>query len=402
MTERPPGGSLPDVAQSTTGVPATATTKTPEPPIAAPVAAPATATAMATATATLATPSAGSSDNGGNTTTAPEAVSPQPAILPEQPPPQSPSLTSVRRQPRKERRPSQHQPSPLLPLPPPPPPQQQQQPPQPPPPPFHPYYSLTPETSRDRFYNILGELDPYRTTPKEFIHLLVHAATRDGEIAQALLRLNSDRINYPSTWRPPLPPNFAYQPPPPPPHFPSQPSPATSTPISYPPNAHTNTSAAPPPADEHATPPIHPRKRKRNEAAGQHAAPTPAKSRFKVNYPPPAPLSGRQGVPRPATTSTTLPIVFAQSVAPTGDANGSDKVIKPIDGDSKEPPRNYTCSELNAAIELRRLKSLDDGKWPEMLDLVTEANSQAVFSLLERTTDHLNSAGILSKDSDGS
>ncbi|KAI8953555.1 hypothetical protein F4801DRAFT_120682 [Xylaria longipes] len=284
MTERPPGGSLPDVAQSTTGAPATATTKTPEPPIAAPVAAPATATAMATATATLATPSAGSSDNGGNTTTAPEAVSPQPAILPEQPPPQSPSLTSVRRQPRKERRPSQHQPSPLLPLPPPPPPQQQQQqPPQPPPPPFHPYYSLTPETSRDRFYNILGELDPYRTTPKEFIHLLVHAATRDGEIAQALLRLNSDRINYPSTWRPPLPPNFAYQPPPPPPHFPSQPSPATSTPISYPPNAHTNTSAAPPPADEHATPPIHPRKRKRNEAAGQHAAPTPAKSRFKVN-----------------------------------------------------------------------------------------------------------------------
>ncbi|KAI0451057.1 hypothetical protein F5B21DRAFT_488447 [Xylaria acuta] len=345
MTEQPPGSPLPDTAQSTTaGVPApTTSTATPTPtPTPKPPAAPVTTPA----TVTLATPPAGSIDNGDNTAATPtpgpqqqQRGKPrqQPAILPRHPPPLAPAPTSARKQTNKDRQPS--------------PPQRQQPPLQPPPPHFHPYYSLTPETTSDQFYDILRELDPYRTTPKEFIHLLVHAATRDGEIAQALVRLNSDRIKNPSTWQPPLPPTFAAQPPAPS-HFPSQPWPGTATPISHPPNVHTSTSAAPVSAQEYATSLIHPRKRRRIEAAEQHAAPTPATSRFRVNChrmvmfsgpqqpPPPAthakqpwnptivqvdaaaaqrlpptPLSGQQGVPSPATTSTALPVISVQSVA---------------------------------------------------------------------------------------
>ncbi|KAI1756386.1 hypothetical protein F4782DRAFT_486006 [Xylaria castorea] len=346
MTERPPGHSLHDAAQSTTAnaLAITAITQTHEAPV-----------------ATLATPWARSGDNGDNGDNTPTAVSQQPATLSRHPsPPLAPAPTSVRRLPNEERQPSQrHQWSPPP------------QPPQPPPLDFHPYYSVMSETTHNQFYDILRELDPYRNTPKEFIHLLVHAATRDEEIAQALVRLNNDRINNPSTWQPHLPPSFAAQPPLPV-QFPSQPWPGTSSPVYETSNADASMSAAPPPAQEYATSLIHPRKRMRNEAAEQHAAPTPATSRFRVNChrmvmfsgpqqpSPPSthtgqpwnptivqvdaaaaqglprtPIPGQQGVPRPATTSTALPNVSAQSVAPTSDANDIDKVVKLINGNKK-------------------------------------------------------------------
>lgn len=45
--------------------------------------------------------------------------------------------------------------------------------------------------------------------------------------------------------------------------------------------------------------------------------------------------------------------------------------------------------------QLKRLKSLEDGKWlEEMRELVTEANRQAMFPLLERALAHLNSAVV--------
>ncbi|KAI0474513.1 hypothetical protein F4859DRAFT_483460 [Xylaria cf. heliscus] len=150
------------------------------------------------------------------------------------------------------------------------------------------------------------------------------------------------------------------------------------------------TSTAPWPGQEYATSLIHPRKRKRNETAEQHAAaPTPATSRFRVNcyrmamfpgppQPPPPPihtgqhwnpamlqadaaaaqrhptipLSGQQGVPHPATTSKALPIVSVPPAGPIGDPNGNDKVIKPIDGEPNELSCNYTWTLDRAETHL--------------------------------------------------
>ncbi|TRX97210.1 hypothetical protein FHL15_002004 [Xylaria flabelliformis] len=270
MTEQPPGDSQQDAAQSTTAdAPVIATYVV---PTSAPV--------------RLATPLANPGNNGDNIPTAPMS------------PPLASAPTSVQRLPSEEHQPYQpYQASP------PPSQQQQQQQPQPqqePPPDFHPYYSLTPDPINNQFYDILGELDPYRHTPKEFINLLVYAATRDSEIAQALVRLNSDRVKNPSTWQPHLPPNMIMQPTSPS-QFPSQPWPGTSAPISHPPNTHASISPTPPPIHENETSLIHPRKRKRNETAEQHAASTPATSRFRVNCHRMVMFSGPQEPPPPAT-----------------------------------------------------------------------------------------------------
>ncbi|KAI0440677.1 hypothetical protein F4803DRAFT_462760 [Xylaria telfairii] len=417
----------------------------------------------------------------------------QPATIARPPPPQAPAPTSGR---RKLKPRSQPQPQP-----------QEQH--------FHPYYSLTPETNRDRFYNILNELDPYGTTPREFIHILAHAASRDQQIAEALFRLNRDRINNPNTWHPPTPPI--------PPYFAWSGAPI---PTNHPPNAFfANMFAAPLPGQEDATPPVRPRKRQRNEGAEQHATPTPATSRSGANSqknrmvmypgpqpPPPVPYpgqpqnpiivqvdaataqmpsrgqsskAGQRGVPCPTAPPVAPPIISAQSVADSA-TNVKDKGIEPIDGEPNELPCNYTyildraethlgftgmydktsdirqtsigyevalklqkmlkkfntlmdkhvtlanrvhvltvmreiiaatleaertvgkeCRECSrefdstylAAIrkltpeQLRRLKSLEDGKWlEEMQELVTEAKRQSMFPLLERALAHLNSA----------
>ncbi|KAI1454493.1 hypothetical protein F4805DRAFT_439332 [Annulohypoxylon moriforme] len=76
------------------------------------------------------------------------------------------------------------------------------------------------EERRNSYYNILSELDPYKGTPKEFIHLLVKAAMRDEEISKAIRQLNEEKLKNPSSWTPtrpqylnspeaqlPLPPN---------------------------------------------------------------------------------------------------------------------------------------------------------------------------------------------------
>ncbi|KAI3326239.1 hypothetical protein HD806DRAFT_520879 [Xylariaceae sp. AK1471] len=121
---------------------------------------------------------------------------------------------------------------------------------QPPPPPA--FQSPLPPINdplRNQFYDILGELDPFKATPKEFIHLLVHAAVRDGEIARSLFRLNHDRLQYPQFWRPPVPPDMA-----------AQPKPGISTPAPLPSNTYkgpvlrSSAPAAPPSAATPATP----------------------------------------------------------------------------------------------------------------------------------------------------
>ncbi|KAI0856414.1 hypothetical protein F4860DRAFT_492966 [Xylaria cubensis] len=270
MTEHPPGDTQQDAAQSTIAdAPAIATYVVPT-----------------SAPARLATPLANpgnNGDNGGNIPTAPMS------------PPLASAPTSVQRLPSEENQPYQ----PFQASPPPSQHQQQQQQQQQPQQDFHPYYSLAPNPINNQFYDILGELDPYRHTPKEFINLLVYAATRDSEIAQALVRLNSDRIKNPSTWQPHLPPNTIMQPTSPS-QFSSQPWPGTSAPISHPPSI----SATPPPIHEYETSLIHPRKRKRNEAAEQHAeqhaASTPATSRFRVNCHRMVMFSGPQEQPPPA------------------------------------------------------------------------------------------------------
>ncbi|KAI1107087.1 hypothetical protein F4804DRAFT_298500 [Jackrogersella minutella] len=45
-------------------------------------------------------------------------------------------------------------------------------------------------------------MDPYKGSPKEFIHLLVMAAMRDEEISKAICRMNEERIKNPSSWQP--------------------------------------------------------------------------------------------------------------------------------------------------------------------------------------------------------
>ncbi|KAI0414093.1 hypothetical protein F5X98DRAFT_260457 [Xylaria grammica] len=96
--------------------------------------------------------------------------------------------------------------------------------------------------NRDQFYGILGELDPYKATPKEFIHLLVNAAIRDAEIAKALYHLNSNRINHPDAWQPPVPPNVATRQHPS--HPPNQPTPGAFAPTLESPNTHTHNSVS--------------------------------------------------------------------------------------------------------------------------------------------------------------
>ncbi|KAI0201943.1 hypothetical protein F4808DRAFT_89317 [Astrocystis sublimbata] len=254
----------------------------------------------------------------------------------------------------------------------------------PPPPNFHPYYSLMPETSRERFYDILSGLDPYRSTPKEFIHLLVHAATRDREIADALIRLNHDRIHNPSTWRPTAPPNFAAQP------LPPNQAPGSGRPVAPqpppPPPPHqafgqplSGTPAAPSPAQEGTA---RPRKRKRKEAnAGPkpnwrrtimymppHQAPQtrvpPAQpqnlNHMQVNVAPtqqnpsaPVPVPEQQGVPSLATTFTPPNIERRYSESPTSDAyDAYEKAVKPIHGEPKERACNYTWTLDRAEVHL--------------------------------------------------
>ncbi|KAI2473227.1 hypothetical protein F4781DRAFT_380982 [Annulohypoxylon bovei var. microspora] len=58
------------------------------------------------------------------------------------------------------------------------------------------------EERRKSYYEILGEMDPYKGSPKEFIHLLVKAAMRDEEISKAIRRLNEERLQNPSSWTP--------------------------------------------------------------------------------------------------------------------------------------------------------------------------------------------------------
>ncbi|KAL7622949.1 hypothetical protein AAE478_006628 [Parahypoxylon ruwenzoriense] len=58
------------------------------------------------------------------------------------------------------------------------------------------------EERRQSYYDMLGLLDPYKGSPKEFIHLLVKAAMRDEEIAKAIRRLDEDRSRNPNLWKP--------------------------------------------------------------------------------------------------------------------------------------------------------------------------------------------------------
>ncbi|KAJ8119953.1 hypothetical protein O1611_g10494 [Lasiodiplodia mahajangana] len=64
----------------------------------------------------------------------------------------------------------------------------------------------------------------------------------------------------------------------------------------------------------------------------------------------------------------------------------------------RECSREFDSTYLTAVRkltpeQLRRLKILEDGKWvEEMQGLVNEANKQAMFPLLVRALDHINSA----------
>ncbi|KAI3342229.1 hypothetical protein F4824DRAFT_194681 [Ustulina deusta] len=269
-----------------------------------------------------------------------------------------------------------------------------------------------PDLNRDHFYRILGDLDPYKGTPKEFIHLLVNAAIRDGDVARALLRLDSDRINHPDTWQPAVPRAFAALQHPPRP--PNQPTPGTLAPTPQPPNAYTRTSnpASQPPlvappsgllatqltastgslesSLARAPAPGQQRKRKRDETAG-----LPMTSQFRamtnsrmIMYwgpqqpPPPVYVNGQhwvsnstpqnqlhaaapQPVPRPflrpsplsephsvhdlaATSPNIVPVEPVNSI---DDAN-ADKPIKPIDGEPKEMPCNFTWAIDRAETHL--------------------------------------------------
>lgn len=53
------------------------------------------------------------------------------------------------------------------------------------------------EERRQSYYNILADMDPYRGSPKEFIHLLVKAAMRDEEISKAIRRMAEDKARNP-------------------------------------------------------------------------------------------------------------------------------------------------------------------------------------------------------------
>ncbi|KAI1156452.1 hypothetical protein F4825DRAFT_296352 [Nemania diffusa] len=261
--------------------------------------------------------------------------------------------------------------------------------PPPPPPPVHPFSNPIAEAGlRDEFYGILGELDPYRVTPKEFVHLLVHAAVRDGEVAQALRRLNYDRVNSPGTWHPPAARNLTTPP------YPNQP--ITSIPGAQ---ARGNPPAPPSvPGQQTAASLTSPRppKRRRGEAArdqskdlnpkiiiyqGPPQPPPPPPPPFphyrqswKHSYaaegqlqttapiprspPPPPPLLGPRNVPGPV--ATPIPIVSVPPAAPdntpasppAGDANANSNAIEPVDGEPKEQACNFTWALDRAETHL--------------------------------------------------
>ncbi|KAI0472574.1 hypothetical protein GGR56DRAFT_651004 [Xylariaceae sp. FL0804] len=77
-----------------------------------------------------------------------------------------------------------------------------------PPTPSNPNMAYWQDRARNSYYDILAELDPYRATPKEFIHLLVNAAVRDWRIAKGINKLNEDRLRDASTWQPVRPPHL--------------------------------------------------------------------------------------------------------------------------------------------------------------------------------------------------
>ncbi|KAI0024202.1 hypothetical protein F4780DRAFT_651190 [Xylariomycetidae sp. FL0641] len=90
------------------------------------------------------------------------------------------------------------------------------------------YVGQLQDQTRQRFYDILAELDPYRATPKEFVNLLVNAAMRDEEIGKSIYRMNEDRLRNPESWRPLKPAGFR-SPQPSPQPIPAQPTPASMT-----------------------------------------------------------------------------------------------------------------------------------------------------------------------------
>ena len=57
-------------------------------------------------------------------------------------------------------------------------------------------------TRRAELYNILAALDPYKATPKEFIHLLVAGALDNEGISRAIYKMHDDRLRNPHTWQP--------------------------------------------------------------------------------------------------------------------------------------------------------------------------------------------------------
>ena len=67
---------------------------------------------------------------------------------------------------------------------------------------------LVRNTRRAELYNLLAALDPYKATPKEFIHLLVAGALDNEAISRAIYKMHDDKVRTPHTWQPILGPAF--------------------------------------------------------------------------------------------------------------------------------------------------------------------------------------------------
>ncbi|KAI1502834.1 hypothetical protein F5X99DRAFT_377692, partial [Biscogniauxia marginata] len=208
----------------------------------------------------------------------------------------------------------------------------------------YPLYRPHQDMKRNQLYAMLGALDPYRVTPKEFIHLLVEAGLHDEDIYRSIYRMNEERLQNPQYWNPvrglpgpgqPLPQPYQQQQPPPPPQQHPQPY-KVPRPIAPAP------SPCPPQVIYYApqNPPFYP----------QAISNAPPPSTIVLPHSPQEPIPSHQTSPSQSESSIG-PVVPAQRPGPAVDdgattaaGNTNDSAIE-LDDEPAEPseqPCNFT------------------------------------------------------------
>ncbi|KAI1484898.1 hypothetical protein F5X96DRAFT_662398 [Biscogniauxia mediterranea] len=285
-------------------------------------------------------------------------------------------------------------------------PQTAPRPPPPPPPNPHAYPSFAQqqEARRQHLYAVLGDLDPHRSTPKEFIHLLVEAGMRDGEIAESIYRMHEYRLRNPHCWTP-VSARFA-----PPPQQQQQHSPSQVPPYQHPyppPYPHQHLQPVPPPVPPGHQGFPHPAPPGPYMPPGVHHPPpnTPSHTHAIPNAPPNTPNPATPQLPHGPNPPSQAPPgqiepsrgplapgqhpgpgMNSAAVVPAPD-NRNDDATETYDGppEPQEPPCNFTWVVDRAEVQLGWT-----GNWDKMSEIRQTSIGYTVAFKLQKLEKKMN------------